>query len=172
MRPAYGIVVLLCGLCLTSVHGQTLRTSVVSGGATSGSSGGLVLRATLGQTLIGTTASMARAGQGFWYTATGSVGPSAAEEARQLPATFSIGQVAPSPLSASAELPFTFRESGSLSYRLFDATGRVLLSRTVGDFTPGTARVSIDASALRNGTYYLVAQFNRSVQSVALVVVK
>lgn len=172
MRIVIHTFLVLCFLCAAGARGQTLQSAVVSSGATSSVESGMTLRATLGQPVIGATAAMLRAGQGFWYAVVHGSGTNAAEDAERLPASFSIGAVAPSPLAGPAGIPFTFRESGTLSLQLFDASGRLIERRDVGAFPPGSTRVSIDATGLTNGTYYLVAQFNGEQRTASLVVVQ
>lgn len=77
------------------------------------------------------------------------VGVGAAEPVGQAP----FG-VRPNPARAWASLRFTVVIPGEVAVELFDASGRLVLARPLGNRTPGTYETELDLRRLRPGVYF------------------
>jgi photosystem II stability/assembly factor-like uncharacterized protein len=70
------------------------------------------------------------------------------------PASLSLDQNTPNPVTSSTTIHFTVPESGPVSLRVFDPTGRAVTTVASGYYLPGSYDVSFDAQGLPNGPYY------------------
>ena len=61
----------------------------------------------------------------------------------------------PNPVSSQATLSFELKESCSVSYQVFDMTGRMVMNQNMGRLTEGEHQVSISAENLSAGSYIL-----------------
>jgi hypothetical protein len=171
MKRNLTLCILALVLIAAGADAQSLRSSVISAGGTTATGSALTLRGTIGQPIIGGSAATIRGGFGFWYTTLGSIPATAVEGPAERPSSFTVGLPAPNPARGITELPFTFRESGTLTIVIFDASGRLLEQRAELRQDAGSARILLDVSVLRNGTYYVRATFNASSKTVPLLVV-
>ncbi len=70
------------------------------------------------------------------------------------PASLSLDQNSPNPVTGSTTIHFAVPEAGQVSLKVFDATGREMATVASGFHSPGTYNVSFDSHGLPNGTYY------------------
>lgn len=61
----------------------------------------------------------------------------------------------PNPVSGQATLSFELNESCNVSYQVFDMTGRMVMSQSVGRLAEGAHQVNINAESLSSGSYIL-----------------
>ena len=70
------------------------------------------------------------------------------------PASLTLAQNTPNPVTTSTDIQFSVPTSGSVSLLVYDATGREVATVASGYYAPGTYNVSFDAQSLCNGAYY------------------
>ena len=61
----------------------------------------------------------------------------------------------PNPVSSQATLSFELKESGNVSYQVFDMTGRMVMNQNMGRMNQGSHQVSVNAENLSSGSYIL-----------------
>ena len=61
----------------------------------------------------------------------------------------------PNPVQGQAMINFTVAGKASVSYQVFDLTGRIVKSQTLGSYTEGEHEVSVDMSDLSAGSYIM-----------------
>ena len=145
----------LCGGSL--LWGQEhIRSMVVGTGATVATEGRVVLRATVGQPLVGLVAhSRYTLGEGFWYGQALSEGTTSVEpdEGGLLPQRNL--SCYPNRLNQSAELYVRLGSPGRVHLHVRDAMGRVMITLLDHEMTSGEHRLRFDASHLSSGIYLL-----------------
>jgi photosystem II stability/assembly factor-like uncharacterized protein len=68
--------------------------------------------------------------------------------------SLTLAQNSPNPVSVSTTIHFTVPESGPVSLKVFDVTGREMATVASGFYSLGTYNVSLAADNLPNGAYY------------------
>jgi hypothetical protein len=167
------IVVTMIAAAATA-HAQTrIAASVIASGGGPASSGGIVLSGTIGQAVIGPTASAsAKAFQGFWYMIP------LEEVVTSVPAV--PGRLAegaflhssPNPFSREAELEVRIPTTGPVSLKLYDAFGREVRTLIDGEREAGTVAIQLDGASLESGTYTAQLITGGARHAIKLVVVK
>ena len=61
----------------------------------------------------------------------------------------------PNPVSSQATLSFELKESCSVSYQVFDMSGRMVMNQNMGHLAEGEHQVNINAESLSSGSYIL-----------------
>ena len=61
----------------------------------------------------------------------------------------------PNPVSSQATLSFELKESGNVSYQVFDMAGRMVMNQNMGRMSQGNHQVSVNAENLSSGSYIL-----------------
>ena len=61
----------------------------------------------------------------------------------------------PNPVSSQATVSFELKESSTVSYQVFDMTGRMVMNQNLGRLNEGEHQVSINAESLSSGSYIL-----------------
>jgi hypothetical protein len=82
-----------------------------------------------------------------------------------VPASLTLAQNTPNPVTSSTSIQFTVPEAGPVSLKVFDATGREVTTVANDYYAPGTYTVSLDAHNLVSGVYIYRLEANG--QSVA-----
>jgi hypothetical protein len=76
-----------------------------------------------------------------------------------VPETTSIDNVNvsiyPNPVVNQATVSFELKESGNVSYQVFDMTGRMVMNQNLGRVAEGEHQVNINAENLSAGSYIL-----------------
>jgi hypothetical protein len=87
------------------------------------------------------------------------------------PKSFAIESVYPNPFNPTVNIQLAIPESGEISLRLFDLTGRESMSLPAISANAGIQRLSLDGSQLASGVYLLQVRFNDSIalQKVTLL---
>jgi Secretion system C-terminal sorting domain len=70
------------------------------------------------------------------------------------PASLTLEQNTPNPFASSTNIQFSVPESGPVSLRVFDPTGREVGTVVSGSYSPGTYTTSFNADGLPDGAYY------------------
>ncbi len=89
-----------------------------------------------------------------YLTSTAPGHPSGVTPNASAPASLTLRQNTPNPVTASTDIQFTVPEAGHVSLNVFDPTGREVATVANGFYAPGTYNVSFDAHGLANGAYY------------------
>ncbi len=71
-----------------------------------------------------------------------------------IPSLLTLEQNTPNPVTSSTTIHFTVPESGPISLRVFDPTGRTVATVAGGYYAPGSYDVSFDARGLPDGPYF------------------
>ena len=61
----------------------------------------------------------------------------------------------PNPVASQATLSFNVEESATVSYQVFDMTGRMVMNQNLGRLNAGEHQVSVNAENLSAGSYIL-----------------
>ena len=85
--------------------------------------------------------------------------PAATDEIARQPSGFLVEQHYPNPFgagtgTATARVRFTVERPTSLVLQVYDLIGRVIMTRTLGQFVQGSHDISLDASGMTPGVYY------------------
>lgn len=139
----------------------TLRTSVLSNGATQSSSDKLSIQATIGQPLIGvSTSTSSNANHGVWF-----IQPSekANPSGSTLNASTTINySISPNPISSSAQLRFAPNCRTNLKAELYALNGKFIRAESIeanastnGSTNEQAPLLTIDATNLATGVYSL-----------------
>jgi len=68
---------------------------------------------------------------------------------------FGLSSVYPNPFNAAARVSFSLDQAGPARLSLYDLAGRLMWDSSLKDFTVGSNSLSIDASVLPSGIYFL-----------------
>lgn len=148
-----------------------LDRSVTGAGATVSSNGEIALVGTLGQAIIGRSASSTGIGQfGFWHT----IAPLGTTSVRSTGSQSASGslRIAPNPIVANAQVRIVTHTTGRVNLRIFDALGRErqIVIDQVRD--AGEISLEIDATNLESGSYSAVLNADGAQHTIALRVVR
>ena len=72
----------------------------------------------------------------------------------------------PNPVSDQATVSFNLESNANVSYQVFDMTGRMVMSKNVGQFGEGSHQVTINTENLSTGSYIL--RLNQGASSSAV----
>jgi len=130
----------------TSVRGTCCNGSSKTGDGTT------VLKATIGQTLIGKTDDAMNAVHGgFWYTINRNVVAAPLVEA---PAAFRLNQNYPNPFVNTTTLPFSLPKEVDVRVGVYDLNGRLVTDIPKDTFSAGHHELVLTADGLSPGTYF------------------
>jgi len=82
------------------------------------------------------------------------------ERLSQVPRPYGLEQNHPNPFNQSTTIPFTLREAGWVTLRLYDVTGREIRTLLSGHYEPGDHRFIWQALDLASGVYVYHLQVN------------
>lgn len=170
-----GALLLAGMLSGTMLLGQSaVRSSVVASGATEASGGGVALRGTIGQGVVGATMNAATSAlQGFWLPE-GDDGSSSVVETRRGYVEARKNSVAchPNPVTSSATFTLLIAESADVQLRLFDRLGRERARLIDGRRESGLIEVELSADELESGYYVveLIVGGERSIESIMVAI--
>lgn len=160
--------------CLTlPVVAQLVLQSGAFGGSMPSTDGVSSVTGTIGQAIIGPTASSTRAaGQGFWYTLPylGTSGVTGITKVAV--AGVVLYQNIPNPCSSTTAVAFDLPKGGPVSLRIFDALGNLV--RTVVDETrdAGRSTVTINTEYIESGYYSVQLAASGVTRTITMVVVR
>ena len=171
----FALIPLVMALSCVSAGFAQERSGLVSGGATEASGGGLIVRGSLGQPVVGVTSvSGLEAGQGFWFGLRDS-GPSGVEQTHITGAGHSAGTVLdcfPNPASTTLHFRFRLPESGPITLRLYDALGRMRLELIDGERRGGIYLTETETDELDPGVYTAELRTAGERRTISVAVVK
>jgi len=174
MGRATLIVTLVVGalfLPARSTAQYQIPQSVVGCGGGGGAGATNQLVGTVGQAVIGVASGAANLNEiGFWYQA--QPGASAAPEVDPIPLEFALGPGVPSPGRQMTTLRFSVPRRAAVAIRLYDVTGRELMTLAEGEVDPGVHTLVLDGSGLAGGIYFCRMTAERFVATRRLVWVK
>ncbi len=78
----------------------------------------------------------------------------------------------PNPFNPLTNIEYTLPRDGFVSIQIFDSMGREIRQLVSGRETAGTHTVLFDASLLSSGTYYCRLEYNGSIKTKAIVLIK
>lgn len=88
------------------------------------------------------------------------------------PNTFSLHQNYPNPFNPSTNIEFSLPQTSNVELRVFDLTGREVVSLVSGVKTAGNHTVSFDASQLSSGVYIYRLKAGEFVQTRKMLLIK
>jgi len=83
-----------------------------------------------------------------------------------------LGQNFPNPFSTSTTFPYQIKESGNVTFRIIDLTGKEIEVINQGNKTPGDYQLVLQTEKLNNGIYYFQMTTNNKVSTKKMVVFK
>jgi hypothetical protein len=89
-----------------------------------------------------------------------------------VPESFSLFQNYPNPFNPVTKIKFSLPASSSVSLKLYDVTGRIVMEMVNGKFSAGTYEYELDASALSSGIYFYELKTGKFSEVRKLSVVK
>ncbi|MBP9096678.1 MAG: T9SS type A sorting domain-containing protein, partial [Ignavibacteria bacterium] len=102
-------------------------------------------------------------------------GPQNIEEgivSNNVPDKYALYQNYPNPFNPSTEIKFDVLKTGNVNIKVYDETGKNIMTLTNGIKNPGTYSVKFDASSLSSGLYYYVMETEGTILSKKMVLVK
>jgi len=78
--------------------------------------------------------------------------------------------VYPNPITDQATIKFEITENNSVSYQIFDLSGRMIQQQELGIFTQGSYQHTVNFDQLKNGTYILRMQSGQRNKAVKILV--
>ena len=155
--PMLALALGLLAVGATPATAQHLARFVAGSGAAETGSGGVHLRATLGQPAAGPLTDGNRLlHAGFWAVAASDVGTALtpAPDAG-LPRTFRLLQNYPNPFNPTTTIAFDLPATARVSLRVYDVLGREVARLMQAErLAPGRYRVTFEASGLPSGVYF------------------
>ncbi len=154
--PMLALVLGLSATGAAPASAQRLARFVAGSGAAEAGSGGVRLRATLGQPVAGLfSGADQQIRAGFWRAFTTDVGTQTeTEPVPHLPRTFRLLQNYPNPFNPTTTIAFDLPTTARVTLRVFDVLGRevarLMQSERLG---PGRYRVTFEAANLPSGVY-------------------
>lgn len=173
-RGILAAAALFAAAALPAMAQITIASSVMGFGATSSSGGGMTLRGTVGQTVIGpATAGSTKALQGFWYQlpAPEAVPSAVPDESISGSASMRL-QSYPNPFSTETDLRLDLPNSGFVSIKLYDALGREVRTLMEQEQEAEIIHIKINAADLQSGRYAVWATMNGNSNVLTIIVVK
>jgi len=150
---------------------QISRSVLASGGATT-SDGVLTLKSTVGQMVIGTTASAGRQQKlGYWHRA-GALITDVDQIAEGFPDRFRLEQNYPNPFHSVTTIRFAVPRQTHVHLVLFDLMGRRVATLVNKELAAGEYQVRLEASHLTSGVYFYRMSAGAFVQIRKLTVLK
>ena len=166
--PALGIMSLFATLVFAET--EMPRSVVANGGGALEGAGYVISGSTVGQAAIGFTSGPSNIHQiGFWY---GGELLTPAEEETLPVRTYELRQNYPNPFNPLTTLEFSVPMRSRVTVRLYDVTGREVMTLVDEDLDPGRHQVVMDAEGLSSGVYYYRMRAGRFVESRKLVLLK
>lgn len=157
-----------------SAQTQLLRHVIASGAVASASPTNIMV-GTIGQTIIGRSASSSHVGfLGFWYTYPRQVGPGAVREeySNAVTGASAAVRVAPNPVVDVANVTVSLPRGGDVHLALYDGLGQERMRLIDGTRPAGTTTVQIPARDLESGDYLLVLVIGGERSATPLRVIK
>lgn len=88
------------------------------------------------------------------------------------PEKYNLYQNYPNPFNPSTEIKFDILKAGNVNIKVYDETGKKIMTLTDGIKNPGTYSIKFDASSFSSGMYYYVMETAGTVMSKKMVLVK
>jgi hypothetical protein len=162
-------------LCASLVQAQqfTKVKDVIASGATDATSGTFRLRGTVGQAVIGPTATKTgdTVYQGFWMPGTGTTGIEIVNVGEP-PMDFTLDQNYPNPYSATTMIGFAVPSSAHVILQVYSMTGMLVKTLVDDNVSAGKYNVTFDASELSTGTYLYTLQSGLHLMTKRMVVIR
>ncbi len=93
-------------------------------------------------------------------------------ENSETPNTFSLDTAYPNPFNSTTQINFSLSKAGKASVRLFDLSGREVMTIANGQFTAGANQITLQGDALSAGVYLLSLQAEGKTAARKLALVK
>lgn len=83
----------------------------------------------------------------------------------------SLQQNYPNPFAVSTTFPYTIQQSGDVTFKVLDLTGKQIDIISVGNKTPGNYQLEINRSKLVDGIYYLQMLSNSQIYTRKMIII-
>ncbi len=151
--------VTLSGVLAAEAPGATIPRSVIGSGATTATGSGRLLRGTVGQPVVGASASPAHAAaHGFWtFRAPGTTSVDPPGGVLAPPSTIEFGAPSPNPSHGALAFVVGLPQAATVSLLVADVRGRVVSPPTSWSLGAGRHRVAFDPAGdagIASGIYF------------------
>ena len=146
--------------------------SVVGSGGGEMTGTSLVMNGTVGQAAIGVVSGPNNINQiGFWYRP-GWILTGVEDSGDLYPNSFWLGQNHPNPFNPVTTIQFGLPKSAHVTMKLYDASGREVMTLIDGQVDAGFHDTVVDGSSLASGVYFCRMVSERFVEARKLVLLK
>ncbi|MDZ7797475.1 MAG: T9SS type A sorting domain-containing protein [Candidatus Marinimicrobia bacterium] len=88
------------------------------------------------------------------------------------PSNFELGQAYPNPFNPQTVIPFTLKESGYVSLKVYSVTGGLVETLLHGNMDAGHYEINFDASGLASGVYLYQLQLDNTFRAGKMILSK
>lgn len=153
-----GIIIGLGVLLSPPVRAGTwMPMNVVGNGGAKVSGGTYTMFCTVGQPAVGTVGPGPTSyvcENGFWHGLYGYVSDAPEPIVDVVPTRFELGACRPNPIASASTMRYAVPRPAYVSIRLYDITGRVVLTLVDGHVDPGYHDVPLPSGRLASGIYF------------------
>ena len=176
-RRRYGgatIIACIVFVLSSTLYAQVQGTQVVSAGATEVSAGGVVVRGTVGQSVIGVVQGVGQSvSQGFWYGSWTNISTGVTEE--EIVKEKGNGLMLacyPNPVSNNTRFHFSLPQGTNISLRLFNSLGQEVAILFDGEYHIGRGELDVDMGQFDAGYYRAELQSGVNRQTLQVIVTR
>lgn len=98
--------------------------------------------------------------------------PLGVSNSNEAPAEFSLSQNYPNPFNPVTNIKFNIAENGKVSLKIYDISGRAVITMVDGYINAGSYNAEVDASQLSSGVYFYSLVTDKFVQTKKMVLIK
>jgi hypothetical protein len=150
---------------------SAIPRSVMAGGGTRATSTNYAARATVGQAVVGASASAAyRISSGYWFNPCAIV--SGIGDPPPVPLAFALEQNFPNPFNPTTTIAFSLPVAAWVRLGVYDVTGAEVLRAVDRSLPSGRHRVTLNAGRLASGVYFYRIEAGGFRESRKLVLLK
>ena len=154
------ILVLFAFASVAFADPEAMPISVIAGGgARTANTSGQYLHGTVGQTIakrvVGTSNTLRG---GFWPTMRATLFAPVGDSRVTLPNKIEFYTAYPNPFNPSTSLSFSLPQTGEVSLKLFDITGRNVATLANGKYNAGSHRLNWNAETYASGIYFEIGR--------------
>lgn len=102
----------------------------------------------------------------------GKISSSVSVDKDVLPVSYSLEQNFPNPFNPSTSISFSLAKSSNVKLKVFDVTGKEVITLASGNKTAGNHRIDFNAKSLSSGVYYYRLEADDFVQTKKMVLMK
>jgi hypothetical protein len=90
----------------------------------------------------------------------------------EAPAEYSLSQNYPNPFNPVTNIKFTIPENGKVSLKIYDISGREVMTMVDGYMNAGIYNAEVEANSLSSGVYFYSLITNKFVQTKKMILIK